>query len=246
MSANARGSQWLAPCSAWGSAQHVGLVSARALRPLTFPASSSVFWAASQPVQEAITFAQAVFRVTRSPAGQGQPRKCSMEAASPSTEGGTPSASSPHADGLDVVAPAPRVSLGAVEDCPIPQLVILALRGAPCPRSLNQVPLARLSCCLQVRAFPIVGANPGPRCAAAAPAPRLCWRRRGGGCRRLAPTTRQTLRCTPVCCTRRCGHTLTTIAGPDGDLSSAKLVLFGARGGRCAASARTCSGWGAN
>ncbi|PSC71439.1 serine threonine-phosphatase BSL1 [Micractinium conductrix] len=38
-----------------------------------------------------------------------------------------------------------------------------------------------------VRAFPIVGANPGPRC----------------------------------------GHTLTTIAGPDGDLSSAKLILFG-------------------
>ncbi|KAL4429396.1 hypothetical protein ABPG77_005170 [Micractinium sp. CCAP 211/92] len=39
----------------------------------------------------------------------------------------------------------------------------------------------------RVRPFPIVGANPGPRC----------------------------------------GHTLTTIAGPDGDLSSAKLVLFG-------------------
>lgn len=29
-----------------------------------------------------------------------------------------------------------------------------------------------------------------------------------------------------LCCCR-CGHTLTTIAGPDGDLSSAKLVLFG-------------------
>jgi protein phosphatase len=25
----------------------------------------------------------------------------------------------------------------------------------------------------------------------------------------------------------RCGHTLTTIAGPDGDLSKARLVLFG-------------------
>ncbi len=28
----------------------------------------------------------------------------------------------------------------------------------------------------------------------------------------------------------RCGHTLTAIAGPDGDLSSAKLVLFGEPG----------------
>jgi hypothetical protein len=30
----------------------------------------------------------------------------------------------------------------------------------------------------------------------------------------------------------RCGHTLTAIAGPDGDLSKAKLVLFGACAGR--------------
>ena len=38
--------------------------------------------------------------------------------------------------------------------------------------------------------------------------------------------------CLLVC---RCGHTLTTIAGPDGDLTSAKLILFGgwcSRGGR--------------
>lgn len=28
----------------------------------------------------------------------------------------------------------------------------------------------------------------------------------------------------------RCGHTLTTITGPDGDVSRAKLVLFGALG----------------
>ena len=27
----------------------------------------------------------------------------------------------------------------------------------------------------------------------------------------------------------RCGHTLTTITGPDGDVSKARLVLFGAR-----------------
>lgn len=27
----------------------------------------------------------------------------------------------------------------------------------------------------------------------------------------------------------RCGHTLTAIAGPDGDLSKARLVLFGKR-----------------
>jgi hypothetical protein len=26
----------------------------------------------------------------------------------------------------------------------------------------------------------------------------------------------------------RCGHTLTTITGPDGDINRAKLVLFGA------------------
>jgi hypothetical protein len=29
----------------------------------------------------------------------------------------------------------------------------------------------------------------------------------------------------------RCGHTLTTIAGPDGDMNRAKLILFGAWGG---------------
>jgi hypothetical protein len=28
----------------------------------------------------------------------------------------------------------------------------------------------------------------------------------------------------------RCGHTLTTISGPEGDVNRAKLVLFGARG----------------
>lgn len=32
----------------------------------------------------------------------------------------------------------------------------------------------------------------------------------------------------------RCGHTLTAIAGPDGDLSSAKLILFGEQALRCA------------
>lgn len=41
-------------------------------------------------------------------------------------------------------------------------------------------------------------------------------------------------RCVYAC---RCGHTLTTIAGPDGDLSSAKLVLFGTWAGRAAAAA---------
>lgn len=67
---------------------------------------------------------------------------------------------------------------------------LAAAERTPCPSSASLPHVcSALSSSLpsQVRAFPIVGANPGPRC----------------------------------------GHTLTTIAGPDGDLSSAKLVLFG-------------------
>lgn len=41
----------------------------------------------------------------------------------------------------------------------------------------------------------------------------------------------------------RCGHTLTTITGPDGDVNKAKLVLFGTKrqGRHAAAVGGTCS-----
>ena len=89
-----------------------------------------------------------------------------MEGGSPSSsaEGTTtPTASGPsvHADGLEV-APAPKVGLHPVagsdhwvERSPVPPRPRQASAGQP----LLLVPLG----CSQVRLFPIVGGNPGPR-----------------------------------------------------------------------------------
>ena len=159
------------------------------------------------------------------------------------SSGGSPDSTTPsataqpsvHADGVEV-APAPRVSIlarhHAGERCP-------SRAAAPAnplpPNSRSSAPLS------QVRAFPIVGANPGPRCVTARSRWQGSrWQRASAARRRRCKRHRARLALLPThaCC--RCGHTLTTIAGPDGDLSSAKLILFGGcsskRAGRlCAA-----------
>lgn len=69
-----------------------------------------------------------------------------------------------------------------------------------------------------VRSFAIHGDNPGPRWVASpGAAPPAC------APSRLEPDGPYVLPSLPY----SCGHTLTTIAGPDGDLTSAKLVMFG-------------------
>ena len=68
-----------------------------------------------------------------------------------STEGGTPSV---HADLPYDVAPAPKVGC--------PRAVIVHHGGGSCT-SWCSPPQNSMAEVLQVRAFPIVGANPGPR-----------------------------------------------------------------------------------